>query len=82
MEDIFKTILVVGSIWLLVVVFGHWIDDRTRVKMETAYAEGQMDAKKGDYKIRYDSIHSVWYWTGSPWVSGRPATANINNIKN
>ena len=33
-------------------------------------------------KIGYDSIHKTWYWTSSPWDSGKRATFDINNLNN
>jgi len=49
--------------------------------MEMGYAQGQMDALKGNYKIKYDSINKTWYWIGSPWDSGKPAIFNLNQLK-
>ena len=49
--------------------------------MESAYARGQMDAMKGIYKIKYDSINKTWYWIGSPWNNGQQAIFNLNELK-
>lgn len=77
MDDFFKIILI-----LCLVASGLFvIEHEFYSQMESAYAEGQMDAKKGDYKIEYDSIHKTWYWKGSPWDDGTSPIFNINNIK-
>jgi hypothetical protein len=45
---------------------------------EYAYSEGQKDALKGDYKIKYDSTNKTWYWIKSPWIDKTIPTYDLN----
>lgn len=78
LKFLFVCFIVIGGFFLLDNMAGKSTDQM----MEEAYAEGQMDAIKGDTKIKYDSVNKTWYWIKSPWIDGRPAIFNINSLKN
>lgn len=80
--DFFKffvlAVLVVGGVFFL----EYKAKESSQKKMESAYAEGQMDAIKGDLKIKYDSVNKTWYWIKSPWNDGTTPIYDINKLKN
>jgi hypothetical protein len=84
MKNRIKTILILSAVFVYVWAITHVLTDfetkkktenlgkfstSIKVLMETAYAEGQKDALKGNIKIK--SINFGRYvWTKSPWVDG------------
>lgn len=63
-------ILLFVVIYIVVLKLDHKYNiykETFKESLEGVYADGQKDALKGDYKIKYDSINKTWYWIASPW---------------